>query len=831
MGPVPRTAVRVTLAAAVLLCVGLPLSAYLMNVVSNGTEVGWDIDRSAANVVGGRVTYYIDTDDVPDVTPEQFAAAVRAAVHAWEDIDGTRLAFVEDPSRPASAKKGTDRINRFGFDGGVTGAFTYAVAFRTFSKEKIVDADVVFNPDVHVNDGEAGGAGTPLPWTVATPGEVNTSDVQSVTAHEWGHCLGCDHIPLARSTMYFALPAGAIMTRSLDPDDQAGIRHRYPAANLDAGFGAIAGDVDIVGTPDERGVQVTAIDYATARPAASTFSLPDGSWRIEGLPPGVYRLVATPILTSKATGNVYNPYWKGSVTDLVPAMDLDVSGAFIPRIVSAGGTVAGPAFALSEPSSPPGEPDDTTGQARPLTMGGAGTGRIESTGDDDEFSFAGTAGQRVSIFVDAFHLGSDLDPRVTLFSPLGVQLRDNRDIRSGLGSFDEEGFDLDARITDFTLPLTGTYTVRVRSDVVFPADVDPEDQFYVLTLLPADGTPSAQSSELRLTPAVLDGDGAAQAQVFFRPKSLTGGDAGPGLDVSMALVADGDADGTLSSVTDGGDGTYTAALTAAAGPGTDVVRVLIDGAPFMTVTATYRGPAVASRSDFSVTPPRVRAGGGSAILRIVPRDVNGVPHGTGRTVAFSVQGPPSDVQISGASDHGDGSYTATFSSGAERTSLTLDASVDGDSIGASLPVGVGFPLATVLAETLDALDDLLAASPPVKSIAKLEKARAFLAAAAPLVPAKDVLNGVRMAVKQCEAAAKSGADTPVAIHLLVEAAREAASDAIAVAAERADLPPEQKALTKAGALFDKGEALLAVPKASTAATKFRAALIQAEKVQ
>lgn len=80
---------------------------------------------------------------------------------------------------------------------------------------------------------------------------------------------------------------------------------------------------------------------------------------------------------------------------------------------------------------------------------------VLEAGSSAEFPLTGTAGEVVTITVRA--LDNALDPRVALVSPAGTTLIENDDHRTtdqSLGRFD-------SRIADFSLPETGTYTMRV----------------------------------------------------------------------------------------------------------------------------------------------------------------------------------------------------------------------------------------------------------------------------------------------------------------------------------------------------------------------------------
>jgi hypothetical protein len=817
-----RLAARAALAAVAVSLAAAGGSGYLVRRTDGGAEIAWNLSASAPNQVGGKITYFVDPAGVPDITPQQFGDAVRASVQSWEAVDHAAIAFEEDPSRPAGQKSGGDRVNRFGYTAGELGTFTFAAAFVASTGDRITDVDVVFNPT--------------FDWAVQSPGDPTRADVQGVATHEWGHGIGLDHVPLGRSTMFFASPLGGVSLRSLEVDDQAAVAHAYPAPSLGTGFATVRGRVDVFGTTNDRGVQVTAVSFATGRPAAAHFSSPDGTWEIRGVPPGAYYLVASPIGTQKAGLGVYSGYWKSAVTGIVPAIrgqDGAADGTAGVVLLEAGEVLAGADLEVATAFSPL-EDDDTTGTATPLALGRSAASRIEDTNDRDFFSFAGSTGQKVTVLLHARQIGSDLDPRIYLRSPAGIQLASSADISTGYTL--PEGADLDCRILDFTLPTTGTYFVEVEAEES-PESARPEDYFYVLTILAGGGSAHPATSGLAAAPPVAPADGASTVTLTFTPRTVQGTSIDAGAAITFDLVADGDPDGTLSPVVvDAGGGTWTGTIAAPAAGGADTVRALVDGTPVRSVVVSWRGAPDFAASDFTASPGRIRSDGAAqSTLLLVPRDGNGLPFGPGRTVEFLLAGTP-DATAGATTDRGDGSYEARVTAGLAAETVDAGATVDGEPLGGTIPVAVGFPLGEVVDESLEAVEAMLAAipGPPAKALPTLVKARDLLAAAAALDPGAEapaVLAAAKGAAARLQAAARRGASPGDVPRDLAEAAREAAAAADAVAAPLADTPAEMRALGRARSLLAKGDALLLLGRWSKAAAKCRASLVQARKVQ
>jgi hypothetical protein len=816
-----RRFVPILAVAAAVLGASTPGPAYNARRDTKGKVALWNTDAAAANVVAGRVSYYIDgASATGGVTGEQFASAVRLAVDEWEAVPDCSLEFLEDPGRPSTTKTSTDRINRFGFTPGVLPNGAFAAAFTATVNGTITDVDLVFNPE--------------MDWAVEFPGNPERADVAGVAVHEWGHGLGFDHSPIRSSTMFFAATLGAVSLRSTSPDDKAIAGLLYPEPSFATANGVIRGEVDIPGTADDRGVQVAVIDFVSGVPVVSSFSFEDGSYAIEGIPPGVYRVVATPIGTVAVAGGVYSPYWHTAETRFLPAVHPGTGGAGATGVfvVEAGDEITGVDFALSDAVLPH-EPNESRAAAVAVAVGNSAIGRIEGFGDIDYYSFTATAGDRVSLFLHAQQLGSTLNPRLVLQNSAGTNLVTSNDI--SIDDAGPGGADRDCRILDAVIPTDGTYFLRIEAQTTGGPSPDPdfpEDYFYIATVLAGGGTASPFTSEFSLSPEIQDADGISTVTATFTPRTLTGTLSGEGLEVTFALVADADGDAVPGPVTDNLDGTYSALLVAPNAAAADTVQALVGATVIATAEAQWLGAADFDASPFAATPRRVRADGVSqTTVLLEPRDARGLALGEGRTVVLGLAGGP-PAGIEGTVDQEDGTYGAVVTAGAERGTILVGATVDGNDLGGTLGIGLGFPLDEVVDEGIEVLAG--AEGLPAKAVAKATAALKALEAVEGLDPstATDaILVGAKKAAKQVEAAVKKGATGLASVALdLAEAAREAATDAIAERGPFADQPNETKALAKAEALVAAADAVHAAGKYSAAVGKYRAALKQAIKI-
>ena len=154
----------------------------------------------------------------------------------------------------------------------------------------IAEADISINPRPRADDG------TDVQFS--TDGTPGTYDLEATFTHEIGHLLGLDHSAVLSSTMQsrqafngtFGLPA--FNERTLSEDDRQKVRSLYgPKQRL----GRIEGRLVDNRTPGAltalNGVNVWAESVATGRVIASDVTSEDGTYRLEGLAPGQYRVV------------------------------------------------------------------------------------------------------------------------------------------------------------------------------------------------------------------------------------------------------------------------------------------------------------------------------------------------------------------------------------------------------------------------------------------------------------------------------------------------------------------------------------------------------------
>lgn len=157
----------------------------------------------------------------------------------------------------------------------------------------IAEADVSINPHPRADDG------TELQFS--TDGTPGTYDLEATFTHEIGHVLGLDHSAVLGSTMQgrqafngtFGLPA--LTERTLSEDDRQKLRSLYgPSKKLGRIEGRLADNRTPGALMPLSGVNVWAENVANGRVIASDVTAEDGTYKLEGLAPGQYRVMVSP---------------------------------------------------------------------------------------------------------------------------------------------------------------------------------------------------------------------------------------------------------------------------------------------------------------------------------------------------------------------------------------------------------------------------------------------------------------------------------------------------------------------------------------------------------
>jgi hypothetical protein len=230
--------------------------------------------------------------------------AVRRAMQSWANSADVQFLETSSSTETISPANDGDGVNL------ITLSTANATIFRSSdspgwtrvfhdSGGTITEADIALNPNAQFS-------------TDGTPG---TYDLESAFAHELGHLLGLEHSAIIGATMQprqakngvYGLPATT--QRSLSTDDQAHVRMLY---GPHAGSSSISGRLTTNVSGRARmifGAHVFAEDVSGNVVAGSISNL-SGTYHLEGLRPGVYRVFGQ------------------SLNGAVPASDIGQAGSY-----------------------------------------------------------------------------------------------------------------------------------------------------------------------------------------------------------------------------------------------------------------------------------------------------------------------------------------------------------------------------------------------------------------------------------------------------------------------------------------------------------------------
>ena len=275
------------LSVAILAAVASPAPGYVPNTIDfvdgEAVTIHWP---NRAFPVPVRVTPGLTTD----ITDDSDRAALDSALATWSNVPGSSAAvFVE---REQDVEAGVaDDINavEFSNDPALDGAQFVAITFFVTS-----DSGRVFEADMLVNDREIG-------FTTEAGSDVGL-DFETAMLKEFGKFLGLANSPVGgfnsdgdideTSAIMYGVARGIGETaRVLEDDDIAGIHAIYPQQG--ANFGAIRGTITRNGNP-VFGAHVVAHDPIQDI-LVGAVTLPDGSYEMAGLPPGVYLMEVLPL--------------------------------------------------------------------------------------------------------------------------------------------------------------------------------------------------------------------------------------------------------------------------------------------------------------------------------------------------------------------------------------------------------------------------------------------------------------------------------------------------------------------------------------------------------
>lgn len=200
----------------------------------------------------------------------------------------------------------------------------------------IMEADVVINPAAQFS----------------TDGTADTYDLEATLTHEIGHLIGLEHSHEVGAAMQprqgtnGLYEQAALSSRTLSDDDRAGVHALYGAQE---NYAVIAGTITDAAGATVQGAHVWAEDVSTGRVVAGNETLANGSYRIEGLPPGHYRLVSEH--GSERAEDAENDFAKGAYAELKDSQGTLSTAESRKQVNVAAGEIAQQNISLEEGSA------------------------------------------------------------------------------------------------------------------------------------------------------------------------------------------------------------------------------------------------------------------------------------------------------------------------------------------------------------------------------------------------------------------------------------------------------------------------------------------------
>ncbi len=118
--------------------------------------------------------------------------------------------------------------------------------------------------------------------------------------HEMGHALGLQHT-LTSSVMTTDVTRATTKAKPLAADDVAAISSLYPGRSFATQFGSISGQVLM--SSGEGAALASVVAVSPSGGAISALTHPDGTYRIDGIPPGQYHVYVHPLPPSELSPN------------------------------------------------------------------------------------------------------------------------------------------------------------------------------------------------------------------------------------------------------------------------------------------------------------------------------------------------------------------------------------------------------------------------------------------------------------------------------------------------------------------------------------------------
>jgi uncharacterized protein (TIGR03437 family) len=242
------------------------------------------------------VSYFISDQGPSAMMPgdsfQSLVSEIRLAASTWNGVSSSNLKLAFGGLYSANTQQASPGIDVIFDPDIVPGLLAYTTITTNASTNPVTSTTPfvpIQNSTMHL-------------WkdlTVDQQASYNDSFFLTIV-HEFGHTQGLQH-SLTSGVMSTSVTRGTTKAQPLAADDIAGISLLYPVQGYAASTGSISGSVLLTGA----GVNMASVvALSTSGVAISSLSNPDGTYSINGIPPGQYYVYAQP-LPPPALGEAY----------------------------------------------------------------------------------------------------------------------------------------------------------------------------------------------------------------------------------------------------------------------------------------------------------------------------------------------------------------------------------------------------------------------------------------------------------------------------------------------------------------------------------------------